>query len=83
MTEAPTPLHRIDVHHHIVPPRYLREARDAVVAQGGGDPAVLNDILGWTPQKSIETMDRKAASVLPVACQPWAHATHPTARPSK
>jgi predicted TIM-barrel fold metal-dependent hydrolase len=50
--------HRIDVHHHIVPPRYRAEAEGAVVAQGGGDPAVLVDILGWTPEKSIETMDK-------------------------
>jgi predicted TIM-barrel fold metal-dependent hydrolase len=39
--------HRIDVHHHIVSPRFVTELRDRL------QPPTLN----WTPQRSIEDMD--------------------------
>ena len=43
-----THLHRIDVHHHIAPPAYIEEMR-----------ALLQPpTLAWTPQKSIEDMDK-------------------------
>jgi 6-methylsalicylate decarboxylase len=41
--------HRIDVHHHIVPPPWL-----AALRQAGLDNPPLS---GWTPQRSIENMD--------------------------
>jgi predicted TIM-barrel fold metal-dependent hydrolase len=47
--------HRIDVHHHFVPPQYLKEA-----------PPLARDILGrygWTPQKSLEEMDQSGVDV--------------------
>jgi predicted TIM-barrel fold metal-dependent hydrolase len=46
----------IDVHHHIVPPFYLSEYRDRIVAAGGGriNPAYLS----WTPEQSLEAMDK-------------------------
>ena len=49
-------LRLIDVHHHIVPPFYLFENRDRIVAAGGGriNPAYLS----WTPEQSLEAMDK-------------------------
>ena len=48
--------HRIDVHHHVVPPSYLAE----IASRRIGAPAL------WTPELSIEDMDRSgiAKSVL-------------------
>lgn len=47
----------IDVHHHIVPPFYLSENRDRILAAGGGriNPAYLS----WTPEQSLAAMDRQ------------------------
>src|SRR5450432_1898232 len=39
---------RIDVHHHIAPPAYVEEMKSML------NPATL----GWSPQKSIEDMDK-------------------------
>lgn len=46
----------IDVHHHIVPPFYLAENRDRIVAAGGGriNPAYLS----WTPEQALAAMDK-------------------------
>jgi predicted TIM-barrel fold metal-dependent hydrolase len=46
----------IDVHHHFVPPFYLSENRDRIVAAGGGriNPAYLS----WTPEQSLATMEK-------------------------
>ncbi len=46
----------IDVHHHIVPPFYLAENRDRIVASGGGriNPAYLS----WTPEQALAAMDK-------------------------
>jgi predicted TIM-barrel fold metal-dependent hydrolase len=46
----------IDVHHHIVPPFYLTENRDRIVAAGGGriNPAFLS----WTPEQALAAMDK-------------------------
>ena len=50
----------IDVHHPLLPPAYLAEAREQVLAQVQNilPPAVAN----WTPQKSLEEMDRLGIS---------------------
>ena len=40
--------HRIDMHHHIAPPKFIAELRSLL------QPPTLN----WTPQRSIEDMDR-------------------------
>jgi 6-methylsalicylate decarboxylase len=42
--------HRIDVHHHIAPPAWV----EALNKAGKGNPIVN----GWTPEKSLEDMDR-------------------------
>jgi predicted TIM-barrel fold metal-dependent hydrolase len=51
--EAPPNPRRIDVHHHIWPPEYVRREHDRVLA-------VTSNVasLQWTPQHSIEEMDK-------------------------
>jgi 6-methylsalicylate decarboxylase len=46
----------IDVHHHFIPPFYLSENRDRIVAAGGGriNPAFLS----WTPEQALAAMDK-------------------------
>jgi predicted TIM-barrel fold metal-dependent hydrolase len=46
--------HRIDVHHHILPPGYARIVGDARI----GPLIVAGKTPEWTPQHSIEAMDR-------------------------
>ena len=49
----------IDVHHHFVPPFYVSENRDHIIASGGGqNPAWFN----WTPQKAIAAMDEQGVA---------------------
>lgn len=54
--------HRIDVHHHIVPPYWIKEKRDAIV----GDHAGISNswFLRWTPQLMIEQMDRSGVAAV-------------------
>jgi 6-methylsalicylate decarboxylase len=46
--------HRIDVHHHILPPNYVRLVGDDRI----GPLLVAGKTPVWTPQHSIEAMDR-------------------------
>ncbi|PYM17642.1 MAG: amidohydrolase [Candidatus Rokuibacteriota bacterium] len=46
---------RIDVHHHLFPPTYVAEARARKATEG-----IVND---WTPEKSVEDMDRAGVAV--------------------
>lgn len=46
-------LHRVDVHHHMMPPAYAEIARDRIT-EVTSDPLVLQ----WTPARAIEQMDR-------------------------
>ena len=50
----------IDVHHHIVPPFYLAENRDRILAAGGGriNPAYFS----WTPEQSLAAMDKQGVA---------------------
>lgn len=45
----------IDVHHHIVPPFFLAENRDRIVAAGGGriNPAYLT----WTLEQALAAIN--------------------------
>lgn len=56
---------RIDVHHHVLPPFYLEEARKEISATAVGFPHLFQ----WTPRQSIEEMDRAgvATSVLSIS----------------
>jgi predicted TIM-barrel fold metal-dependent hydrolase len=51
----------IDVHHHIVPPFYLSENRDRIVAAGGGriNPAYLS----WTAEQSLAAMNKHGVAI--------------------
>jgi predicted TIM-barrel fold metal-dependent hydrolase len=51
MSAAP---HRIDVHHHILPPRWLEEERERMA----GRALDFNMVAQWTPAMSLEAMDR-------------------------
>jgi predicted TIM-barrel fold metal-dependent hydrolase len=50
---APAP-RRIDVHHHILPPKYTALARDKILAFAPSFAQVLK----WTPAQSLEQMDK-------------------------
>ena len=59
-TQAATKLHMIDIHHHILPPVYLAEARDRLLAQQQGYlPA---RILNWSPQNALAEMDQNGVA---------------------
>jgi predicted TIM-barrel fold metal-dependent hydrolase len=47
--------HRIDTHHHIVPPRYLEQARERLRVTAH---ALFPQLLEWTPSRALETMGR-------------------------
>lgn len=50
----------IDVHHHFVPPFYLAENRDRIIAGGGGriNPAYFS----WTPEQALAAMDKQGVA---------------------
>jgi 6-methylsalicylate decarboxylase len=56
---AARPPHRIDVHHHILPPPYVAAARDRITATAPG----FDHVFQWTPEKSIEAMDQAGIAV--------------------
>jgi predicted TIM-barrel fold metal-dependent hydrolase len=57
---AQSNLRLIDVHHHILPPVYLAEARDRLLAQQQGYlPARVES---WSPQNSLKEMDRNGVA---------------------
>jgi predicted TIM-barrel fold metal-dependent hydrolase len=50
---AATP-HRIDVHHHFLPPQYLKETPPA---------GYIQRTFGWSPEKTLEEMDQNGVAV--------------------
>jgi predicted TIM-barrel fold metal-dependent hydrolase len=58
---------RIDTHHHLFPPRWLKDHADDIVAVAPGLPPTA--ATEWTPQKSIDGMDQVgiASAVLSIA----------------
>lgn len=63
--------HRIDVHHHIIAPRWLEEERDRMFSRA----MEFNFVTEWTPEKSLEAMDRNGVktavtSISTVTVQP-------------
>jgi predicted TIM-barrel fold metal-dependent hydrolase len=50
----------IDVHHHILPPVYLAEARDRLIAQQQG--YLPSRILNWSPQNALAEMDQNGVA---------------------
>jgi len=52
--------HRIDVHHHIMPPGYIKELGvDKIFRQAGG---VYPGPLEWTPAGAVELMDQSGVA---------------------
>jgi hypothetical protein len=45
---------RIDVHHHTEPPFLLERTRAQIV----GSSPYASDVIAWTPERSLEQMDR-------------------------
>jgi predicted TIM-barrel fold metal-dependent hydrolase len=60
----------IDVHHHIVPPFYLAENRDRIIAAGSGriNPAYLS----WTPEQALSAMDKHGVATAVLSLSPAA-----------
>ncbi|OGT80194.1 MAG: hypothetical protein A3H91_08010 [Gammaproteobacteria bacterium RIFCSPLOWO2_02_FULL_61_13] len=50
--------HRIDVHHHIVPPRWLAEEGERMFATAVN----FDHVAKWTPEMSLESMDRNGVA---------------------
>jgi predicted TIM-barrel fold metal-dependent hydrolase len=61
---VPTEAHRIDVHHHTIPPVYREALSIRGIAESGG-----RDLPDWSPDLSLGVMDRNgiAAAVLSVS----------------
>jgi len=58
----------VDVHHHILPPVYMAEARDRLLAQQQGYlPA---RILQWSPQNALAEMDQNGVAISIVSISP-------------
>jgi predicted TIM-barrel fold metal-dependent hydrolase len=51
---TPAAPHRIDVHHHFLPPDYVRIVGDEPI----GRLIVSNKVPDWTPARSVDVMDR-------------------------
>jgi 6-methylsalicylate decarboxylase len=51
-TAAQAKPQRIDVHHHMLPPKYIGERLSAGITEGS------RDIAQWTPQRSLEQLDK-------------------------
>jgi len=47
--------HRIDTHHHILPPRYLAQERERIREVSHG---LFPQLLEWTPGRALEAMDQ-------------------------
>lgn len=59
---------RIDVHHHILPPRYRQAAREHILALAQGYAQVLD----WTPEASLAQMDKFGiATAMTSNPSPW------------
>src|SRR5262249_21139129 len=54
-TSAAGTIGLIDVHHHILPPEYLTEARDRIIAQGQG--YLPSTVLEWTRERAVAELD--------------------------
>lgn len=59
---APGAAHRIDVHHHIMPPRYMSEEPGSARIARQAVASLFRQVQAWTPAKSIEEMDRSGVA---------------------
>jgi 6-methylsalicylate decarboxylase len=63
---------RIDVHHHFLPPQYIKEEHERTNFGHGSVSA--NQLLSWTPSQSLEVMDQNgiATAIVSVSTPgPW------------
>src|SRR3974390_453767 len=51
----PAPGHRIDMHHHFLPPQYMKEEHER---PHFGQNLSAGQLLAWTPSQSLEVMDQ-------------------------
>ena len=58
---TPASPRRIDVHHHILPPRYLTLVRERIIAAAGAT-ADLSPLMNWSPARAIEEMDKNGVA---------------------
>ena len=61
---------RVDVHHHLYPPKYIEEVREHLLADS---PAGVSKPADWSPSRSLEDMDRNgvARSVVSLVPGVW------------
>ena len=61
---------RIDTHHHIYPPKYLADAREQIAR---ATHVHFPRIAQWTPQQSLDAMDRDgiATSIVSISPSLW------------
>src|SRR5579885_1544020 len=50
---------RIDVHHHVLPPEYVKRERERILAITDADPAAL---FAWTPAQALAAMDQNGVA---------------------
>jgi 6-methylsalicylate decarboxylase len=55
VTAANAKAHRIDVHHHFLPPRYMAEEHERLKF---GHNLSVNQLLSWTPAQALEVMEK-------------------------
>lgn len=63
---------RIDVHHHFLPPAYMKEEHERISFKHGAVSA--NQLLSWTPRQSLDAMDANGISTAIVSVStpgPW------------
>ncbi|MGH6672121.1 MAG: amidohydrolase family protein [Xanthobacteraceae bacterium] len=63
---------RIDVHHHFLPPRYIKEEHERINFKHGA--VSTEKLLSWTPRQSLEAMDANgiATAIVSVTTPgPW------------
>jgi 6-methylsalicylate decarboxylase len=69
---AKKPAQRIDVHHHFLPPQYMKEEHERISFEHGA--VSTNALLSWTPSQSLDTMDANgiATAIVSVTTPgPW------------
>jgi predicted TIM-barrel fold metal-dependent hydrolase len=63
---------KIDMHHHFLPPQYMKEEHERISFQHGA--VSTNRLLSWTPSESIEAMDQSGIATAMVSVTtpgPW------------
>jgi len=70
--EQKRPARRIDVHHHFLPPQYMKEEHERLNFAHGA--VSTNQLLSWTPSQSLQAMDANgiATAIVSVSTPgPW------------